>query len=610
MAISGRRRIGIVAVVAALAVAAVGVASVRADPAPDLPPIRGDALLASTLAALARPFTISGEVETRFDLGIPQIPSSVSGGAGGGLMGAVSLVTGDQRYKVWRSADGVRVAHLLAFSEQDLIASRSDAWFWDSSDMSAVHLGVPGMTLGDAAPPATSVRDADVQRIAQRALEALAPYADVSVDTTAMVAGRPAYVLVLTPDVDAHADRSHRRVDRRRRRGCRSASRSSLAGAMPPRSRRGSRACRSTRSTRRCSRSPRPRERPCDRPRTSSRRRAHRPTVPRRRPSRIRRSFGSGFDLRVALRLDSALPEGADALLPYAGPLLSAITGRAGRTDVAARGTRERGDARGRRRLAPVTFAIRTTGLTKRYDDVAAVDGLDLQVERGALYGFLGPNGAGKTTTIRMALGLIHATSGAVEVLGEPVSTGRGPQQRVGALVEEPAFYRYLTGRRNLEYFARAGGRGEDTRRRLARIDGCLEQVGLTDAADKRVKAYSQGMRQRLGIGLALLGEPELLMLDEPTNGLDPTGMREMRQLLRGLADAGTTVFVSSHLLAEVEAMCDVVGVMAQGRIVAEGPPGTLRGTADRVRIEVDDVAAARVVAERTAGRLDRLRER
>ncbi|MGZ5212183.1 MAG: ABC transporter ATP-binding protein [Actinomycetota bacterium] len=247
-----------------------------------------------------------------------------------------------------------------------------------------------------------------------------------------------------------------------------------------------------------------------------------------------------------------------------------------------------------------MTFAIRTTGLTKRYDDVAAVDGLDLEVERGALYGFLGPNGAGKTTTIRMALGLIHATSGAVEVLGESVTTDRGPLERVGALVEEPAFYRYLSGRRNLEYFARAGGHGEDTRRRLARVDGCLEQVGLTDSAEKRVKAYSQGMRQRLGIGLALLGEPELLMLDEPTNGLDPTGMREMRRLLRRLADGGTTVFVSSHLLAEVEAMCDRVGVMAQGRIVAEGPPGTLRGAADRVRIEVDDVTAARAVVERT----------
>ena len=247
-----------------------------------------------------------------------------------------------------------------------------------------------------------------------------------------------------------------------------------------------------------------------------------------------------------------------------------------------------------------MTFAIRTSGLTKRYDDVAAVDGLDLEVECGALYGFLGPNGAGKTTTIRMALGLIHATSGAVEVLGERVSTDRGPLERVGALVEEPAFYRYLSGRRNLEYFARAGGRGEGTRRRLARVDACLAQVGLIHAADKRVKAYSQGMRQRLGIGLALLGEPELLMLDEPTNGLDPTGMREMRQILRALADGGTTVFVSSHLLAEVEAMCDRVGVMAQGRIVAEGPPGTLRGAADRVRIEVDDVKAARAVVERT----------
>jgi ABC-2 type transport system ATP-binding protein len=201
-----------------------------------------------------------------------------------------------------------------------------------------------------------------------------------------------------------------------------------------------------------------------------------------------------------------------------------------------------------------------------------------------------------------MALGLIHATSGDVEVLGERVTTDRGPLQRVGALVEEPAFYRYLSGRRNLEYFARAGGRGEDTRRRLARVDDCLANVGLTDAADKRVKAYSQGMRQRLGIALALLGEPELLMLDEPTNGLDPTGMREMRRLLRGMADAGTTVFVSSHLLAEVEAMCDRVGVMAQGRIVAEGPPGTLRGAADRVRIEVDDVGAARAILERTPG--------
>jgi ABC-2 type transport system ATP-binding protein len=249
-----------------------------------------------------------------------------------------------------------------------------------------------------------------------------------------------------------------------------------------------------------------------------------------------------------------------------------------------------------------VTPVIRTRGLTKRYGGVAAVDGLDLEVERGELYGFLGPNGAGKTTTIRMALGLIHATSGSVELLGEPVSIDQGPLSRVGALVEEPAFWRYLSGRRNLEYFARAGGRGDDTRRRVSRVDDCLATVGLGEAADKRVKAYSQGMRQRLGIAQALLGEPELLILDEPTNGLDPAGMREVRQLLRRLVDGGTTVFVSSHLLSEVEAICDRVGVMAQGRIVAQGAPGTLRGVADRLRVEVDDVARAAELVRGLAG--------
>jgi ABC-2 type transport system ATP-binding protein len=251
-----------------------------------------------------------------------------------------------------------------------------------------------------------------------------------------------------------------------------------------------------------------------------------------------------------------------------------------------------------------VSAAIAARGLSKRYGDIAAVDALDLQVERGELYGFLGPNGAGKTTTIRMALGLILPTAGAVDLLGEPVRADRAPLERVGALVEEPAFWRYLSGRKNLEYFARAGA-GADragTRARLGRIDEVLETVGLTAAAGKRVKAYSQGMRQRLGLGLALLGDPELLVLDEPTNGLDPSGMREMRVLLRRLADGGTTIFVSSHLLSEVEAMCDRVGVMAQGRLVAQGPPSSLRGATDRVRVEVDDTAAARTVAARTTG--------
>ncbi len=201
-----------------------------------------------------------------------------------------------------------------------------------------------------------------------------------------------------------------------------------------------------------------------------------------------------------------------------------------------------------------------------------------------------------------MALGLIFPTGGEVELLGRPVfGDGRSEAlARTGAMIEEPAFYRYLSGRRNLEVFARAGG--DDVGRRLARVDAVLELTGLADAAGKRVKAYSQGMRQRLGIALALLGEPEMLVLDEPTNGLDPAGMREIRRLLRRLADGGTTVFVSSHLLAEVEAMCDRVGVLARGRLVAEGPPGALRGTTERLTIEVDDPRRALAVLAELPG--------
>ncbi len=232
----------------------------------------------------------------------------------------------------------------------------------------------------------------------------------------------------------------------------------------------------------------------------------------------------------------------------------------------------------------------------------------------GELYGFLGPNGAGKTTTIRMALGLIFPTGGEVRVLGEPVFGAEGDGssrlftapsalRHVGALVEEPGFWKYLTGRRNLEYFARAAGPRDDRAARLSRVDEILRLVGLADAADKRVKAYSQGMRQRLGVGLALLGAPQVLVLDEPTNGLDPQGMREVRLLLRRLADEGATVFVSSHLLWEVEAMCDRVGVLARGRLVAEGPPGELRTAGDIVRVEVDDPERARrVLATFAAG--------
>lgn len=325
MAISGRRRIGIVALVAALTVAALGVASVRADPAPDLPPIGGDELLASSLAALARPFTISGEVQTRFDMGIPQIPSSVSGGAGGGVIGAVSLVAGDQRYKVWRSADGVRVAHILGFSEQDLVVSRSDAWFWDSSDMSAVHFGFPGMKLWEAAPAAAAVRNADIQEFARRALDAVAPYADVSVETTSTVAGRPAYVLVLTPTSPltligriAVAIDAETRLPLRFQvfpRGSDSAAIEagftnvsfgpidpSMFAFTPP---------------------PGTTVRQAADVIAEARASADGAGTP---PLSDPQIFGQGFDLRVALRLDSALPDGAGALLPYSGPLLSAIT--------------------------------------------------------------------------------------------------------------------------------------------------------------------------------------------------------------------------------------------------------------------------------------------
>ena len=235
--------------------------------------------------------------------------------------------------------------------------------------------------------------------------------------------------------------------------------------------------------------------------------------------------------------------------------------------------------------------------MTKRYGDVAAVDNLDLSVPEGTLYGFLGPNGAGKTTTIRMALGLIFPTGGEIDVLGHPVFGSRGGSRETlrhaGALVEEPAFWKYLSGRRNLRYLAMAAGPAEDRDARLARVDEVLRLVDLEAAADKKVKAFSQGMRQRLGIAAALLGRAEVLMLDEPTNGLDPQGMREVRLLLRRLADGGTTVFVSSHLLWEVEAMCDRVGVLARGRLVADGPPSELRRVGDHVRVEVDDPALA-----------------
>jgi ABC-2 type transport system ATP-binding protein len=272
---------------------------------------------------------------------------------------------------------------------------------------------------------------------------------------------------------------------------------------------------------------------------------------------------------------------------------------------VAFGGRRPPGDARSGGVEAPLS-ALVIRGLTKRYGPLTAVDDLNLSVEEGALFGFLGPNGAGKTTTIRVLLGLVLPSTGKVEVLGRPMfeseATSANALRSVGALIEEPAAWRWLSGRLNLEYLARAAGPASDRAARLGRIDDVLRLVGLEAAATKKVKAYSQGMRQRLGIAMAMLGSPRVLILDEPTNGLDPSGMREVRVLLRRLADDGTTVFVSSHLLWEVEAMCDRVAVLARGRLVAEGPPGSLRASRNELRIVVDDEGRARAVLRRIDG--------
>jgi ABC-type multidrug transport system ATPase subunit len=233
--------------------------------------------------------------------------------------------------------------------------------------------------------------------------------------------------------------------------------------------------------------------------------------------------------------------------------------------------------------------AVRTSGLTKRFGSQTVVDAIDLAVPRGSVYGFLGPNGSGKTTTIRMLLGLVTPTLGNIELLGWPVP-GREVDAlpRVGALVEGPAFHPYLSGRENLHRLD-AADRTSDPATAARRIDEALDRVGLLPAARKRYRAYSLGMRQRLAIAVALLTPKDLMVLDEPTNGLDPQGTREVRSLIASLATDGTTVLVSSHLLSEVEQVCTHIGVMHAGRLITQGTAAEIRRHQEtEARIETD----------------------
>jgi ABC-type multidrug transport system ATPase subunit len=238
---------------------------------------------------------------------------------------------------------------------------------------------------------------------------------------------------------------------------------------------------------------------------------------------------------------------------------------------------------------------IVTRELTKRYGRIVAVDAVDLDVREGDRYGFLGPNGSGKTTLVRLLLGLVYATSGEIEVLGKRVpAKTQAVLPAIGALVEGPAAYPHLSGRRNLALIDTAG-RGGHRRTRKHRIEDALEQVGLAGVDRRPVRAYSLGMRQRLGLAAALLRAPRLLILDEPTNGLDPSGIREIRDLLIRLNEAGTTVFLSSHLLSEVEQLCTRVGIVDRGRLVVQDELSTLRAPTGHVLVETRD--AARVVS-------------
>jgi ABC-2 type transport system ATP-binding protein len=237
---------------------------------------------------------------------------------------------------------------------------------------------------------------------------------------------------------------------------------------------------------------------------------------------------------------------------------------------------------------------VAVDGLSKRFGAVTAVADLSFTLERGDVCGLLGPNGAGKTTTLRVLMGLERASSGTVRLFGSPVAASAPQLERVGAMVEEAAFVPHLSGMRNLRLWWEAGGRPFAQ----ADLDQALAVAGLGDAIDRRVRTYSQGMKQRLGFARALLSRPELLVLDEPTNGLDPGEIREIRELIARLAEQGTTVLLSSHHLTEVEQVCSHLVVMDRGRLVAQGSVSDLIGASGSVYVEVDDPVRARSILE------------
>ena len=243
-------------------------------------------------------------------------------------------------------------------------------------------------------------------------------------------------------------------------------------------------------------------------------------------------------------------------------------------------------------------WAVETRGLTKRFGSNVAVNGVDLRIPRGCAFGYLGPNGAGKTTLIRVLLGLTRADAGSMWLLGVPVPAHRDRAlSRVSAIVDEPRFHHHLTGRQNLQVLAAArepAARG--------RIDASLDRVGLLHRADDKVAKYSMGMRQRLGVAACLIGDPQLLVLDEPMNGLDPAGMQDMRGMIRDLVDEGRTVVLSSHLLDEVERTCDAVAIVDRGNVVRQGPISELlSGAAVTLQVECSEPERARSLLESSA---------